>query len=349
MSAAGAGEADAVVPVEVYDVALLDLDGVVYTGPRAVPHASEALAGARKAGMVLAFVTNNASRTPEAVAAHLVELGVPAEASDVVTSAQAAARLVAERFPAGSRVLAVGAEGLVAALRERGLVPVASAADGPVAVVQGFGPAVDWGLLAEASYAVGAGLPWFASNADMTIPTDRGIAPGNGALVGVVRAATGAEPVVAGKPELPLHRESMLRTGARRPLVVGDRLDTDIEGAVAGGVDSLLVMTGVTDVAGVLGAPRGSRPTFVARDLRALLEPLPRGARSGGPTGVTADVVWSCGGWTVRVAGGDVVLSGEGEPYDALRAACPAVWEAVDAGGDVDVAAAAKTLAASGI
>lgn len=328
-----------VVPVEVYDVALLDLDGVVYTGRHAVPHAPESLAAARAAGMALAFVTNNASRTPEAVAAHLTEIGVPAEPSDVVTSAQAAARLVAERFPAGSPVLAVGGEGLVAALRERGLVPVSSAADGPVAVVQGFAPSVDWGLLAEASYAVGAGLPWIASNLDLTIPTERGIAPGNGALVGVVRAATGAEPVAAGKPELPLHRESMLRTGAQRPLVVGDRLDTDIEGAVAGGVDSLLVMTGVTDVRALLAAPENSRPTFVAADLRALPGELPRARREGDG--------WVCGGWAARVSGGELRMSGAGDPYDALRAACPAVWAA---GAErVDLDGAAKALAELGV
>ncbi|MEU8137992.1 HAD-IIA family hydrolase [Streptodolium elevatio] len=356
-------------PAEAYDVALLDLDGVVYTGQKAVPHAPEALERARGMGMALAYVTNNASRTPEAVAAHLTEIGVPADPSDVVTSAQAAARLVAERFPAGSAVLAVGGEGLVAALRERGLEPVSSAQDDPVAVVQGFAPTVDWALLAEASYAVGAGLPWIASNLDLTIPTERGIAPGNGALVGVVRAATGVEPVAAGKPELPLHRESMLRTKAKRPLVVGDRLDTDIEGAVNGGVDSLLVMTGVTDVPQLLAASPRMRPTYVAADLRALLAELPR------PTEAEdGDGAWVCGDCTARVDGGRLVLEGDGEPYDALRAACAAVWAASDATPEaasdaasdtasddaddapksseatgVDLSHAAKTLAALGL
>ncbi|WP_436789436.1 HAD-IIA family hydrolase [Yinghuangia sp. YIM S10712] len=335
------GLSEPVVPAEAYDVALLDLDGVVYTGQRAVPHAPEALERARAAGMTLAFVTNNASRTPEAVAAHLTEIGVPAGPTDVVTSAQAAARLVAERFPAGSPVLAVGGEGLVEALRERGLVPVVSAADEPVAVVQGFAPGVGWALLAEASYAVGAGAPWIASNLDLTIPTERGIAPGNGALVGVVRAATGAEPVVAGKPELPLHRESMLRTGAKRPLVVGDRLDTDIEGAVAGGVDSLLVMTGVTDVRALLAAPAQSRPTYVAADLRALLGPLPRAVPGAGGG-------WVCGGWCARVDGDGPELSGGGDAYDGLRAVCAAVWDAGGAAA-VDVDRAVKTVAGLGV
>lgn len=334
VGATGTGEAAFAAPgltAEDFDVALLDLDGVVYTGARAVPHAVEVLASVRRRGMALAFVTNNAARTPETVAGHLTELGVPAEPQDVVTSAQAAARVVAERVPEGSAVLVVGGEGLETALRERGLRPVRSAKDEPAAVVQGFAPDVDWSALAEATYAVAAGVPWVASNADLTIPTERGIAPGNGALVGVVRAATGVEPIVAGKPELPLHRETILRTGARRPLVVGDRLDTDIEGACNGGVESLLVLTGVTTAAGVLAAEPGRRPTFVAEDLRVLLGELPLARRDGD--------AWVCGGWSARVVDGAVDVSGGGERIDGLRAACAAAWE-----GDADTSGVAERL-----
>ncbi|MGH8826024.1 MAG: HAD-IIA family hydrolase, partial [Jiangellaceae bacterium] len=253
-----------------YDVALLDLDGVVYVGAEPVAHAPESLRAARVAGMHLAFVTNNAARTPEVVAEHLTSIGVNASSDEVVTSAQAAARVLDELLPAGSRVLVVGGDGLVAALAERGLTPVTSADADPAAVVQGFAPDVSWRLLAEGSYAVAAGLPWVASNVDRTIPTARGRAPGNGALVDAVRAATGREPVVAGKPEPPMHRETVLRTGARHPLVVGDRLDTDIEGANRAGVDSLLVFTGVTDPAELISAPPLLRPTYIGLDLRAL-------------------------------------------------------------------------------
>src|SRR5215467_9467198 len=121
-----------------YDVALLDLDGVVYIGADEVPGAAAALAAARREGMRLAFVTNNASRPPRTVAAHLSGLGIPATASEVITSAQAAAHHLAERLPAGSRVLVVGTTGLVEALTERGLVPVSTADDDPAAVVQGY-------------------------------------------------------------------------------------------------------------------------------------------------------------------------------------------------------------------
>ncbi|MEV4874010.1 HAD-IIA family hydrolase [Streptomyces syringium] len=310
---------------EAYDTALLDLDGVVYAGGEAIAHAVESLGTARDGGMHLAYVTNNAARTPETVAGHLTELGVPAEPSDVITSAQAVARLIADQLPAGSRVLVIGAEGLRVALRERGLVPVDSADDDPAAVAQGYGgPDMPWSRLAEASYAVARGLPWFASNTDLTIPSARGIAPGNGAAVQVVRIATGAEPQVAGKPLPPMHRETVLRTGAERPLVVGDRLDTDIEGAHVGGVDSLLVLTGVTTAAQLLAAPPEHRPTYVTEDLRGLLEPQPSVEAAGDG--------FRCGGWTASADGEALALDGDGDRIDALRALSAAAWTAAGEG-----------------
>ncbi|WP_112466506.1 HAD-IIA family hydrolase [Streptomyces triticisoli] len=306
---------------EAYDTALLDLDGVVYAGGNAIAHAVDSLATVRTGGMRLAYVTNNALRTPDAVAAHLTELGIPTQASDVVTSAQAAARLIADQVPQGARVLVIGGEGLRMALRERGLEPVESADDDPAAVVQGYGgPEMPWGRLAEASYAVARGVPWFASNTDLTIPSARGIAPGNGAAVEVVRIATGARPQVAGKPLPPMHRETILRTGAKRPLVVGDRLDTDIEGAFNGGVDSLLVLTGVTDGAQLLAAPPQHRPTYVDADLRGLLTGQPGITREGDG--------FRCGGWTAAAGAERLELTGDGEALDGLRALCAAAWTA---------------------
>jgi glycerol 3-phosphatase-2 len=305
-------------PARLYDAALLDLDGVVYVGPTAVPHAAEALAAARAAGMRLAFVTNNASRTPDKVAAHLRELGVPAQPDEVATSAQAAARLVAELVPAGSAVLVVGGEGLEEAIAGRGLRPVRAHDAEVAAVVQGFDPSVGWTQLAEGAFAVRAGVPWVASNTDLTIPTPRGIAPGNGTLVQVIRSTTGVEPIVAGKPELALHAESAERVGARHPLVVGDRLDTDILGANRAGADSLLVLSGVTDAAQLLAAPPDRRPTFLAADLRGLL-------RVHEPVRAGSDGV-SSGGWTAAVRDGRLELTGSGEPSEGLRAACVAWW-----------------------
>jgi HAD superfamily hydrolase (TIGR01450 family) len=315
---------------EVYDAALLDLDGVIYVGPHAVPHAADVLRTARAGGMRLAFVTNNAARTPDMVAEHLTRLGIPAEPSEVATSAQAAARLVAEIVPPGSAVLVVGGEGLEVALVERGLRPVFSADDDPKAVVQGYHPTVGWPLLAEGCYAVRRGLPWIASNTDLTIPTPRGIAPGNGTLVAVIRLATGRVPVVAGKPELPLHRESTERVDASRPLVVGDRLDTDIEGAVRAGTPSLLLLSGVTGPAELLAAPPERRPTYLAADLRGLLDTYP--ALAPEPDGR-----WTHAGWTARCGDGRLVLDGDGDLVDGLRLACVALWANPDSAPAVNV------------
>ncbi|NEA06301.1 HAD hydrolase-like protein, partial [Streptomyces sp. SID10116] len=224
------------------------------------------------------------------------------------------------------------------ALRERGLEPVESADDDPAAVVQGYGgPDMAWGRFAEACYAIARGVPWFASNTDLTIPSARGIAPGNGAAVEVVRIATGAEPQVAGKPLPPMHRETILRTGAERPLVVGDRLDTDIEGAFNGEVDSLLVLTGVTDGAQLLAAPPEHRPTYVDVDLRGML--------TGQPDVAPVDSGFGCGGWTASVRGDELVLDGEGEAVDGLRALCAAAWtEAGDGTCGIDAGKALSRL-----
>jgi glycerol-1-phosphatase len=304
-----------------YDVALLDLDGVVYLGSAPVAGAAEALREAAARGMRLAFVTNNASRTPAAIAAQLTRLGVPAAAGDVVTSGQAAARLLARRLPPGARVLVVGGNGLRIALRERGLRPVSAAAERPAAVVQGFSPDLSYALLAEGALAVTRGALYVATNADITLPTARGAEMGNGSLVQAIATATGHQPVVAGKPETPLHAEAVHRTGAKRPLVVGDRLDTDIEGAVRAGADSLVVLTGVSSPADVVLAPASRRPSYLAAGLAGLLEPHPGVTVTGGAA--------QCGGWTARRGNGDpkFSLTGSGEPIDGLRALCGAAWQ----------------------
>jgi glycerol-1-phosphatase len=303
-----------------YDAGLLDLDGVVYLGGTAIPGAAEALRKAAAAGMRLAYITNNAFRTPAAIAELLTSFGVQAGPADVVTSAQAAARVLAERLPSGAPVLVIGGNGLRMAVRERGLRPVSTAIDRPRAVVEGYSPDVSYPALAEGGLAVAAGALFVATNGDLTLPSSRGRQPGNGSLIQVIATATGVRPLVAGKPEPPLHRESILRTGAKHPLVVGDRLDTDIEAAHRVGVDSLLVLTGVTGPAEAVLAAPSQRPTYLAEDLTGLLEPQPE---------VTSqDGAFRCGGWTARLDGGQLELAGGGDRIDGLRALCAAAWTA---------------------
>ncbi|PZM97459.1 MAG: HAD family hydrolase, partial [Actinobacteria bacterium] len=262
-----------------------------------------------------ASAATTASRRAAEVAELLAGMGVPATAAQVLTSAGAAAALLAERFPAGTPVLVVGSPALHAEVRAVGLEPVDRADRDPRAVIQGYGPQVSWGELAEASVAIRAGALWVATNTDRTLPSPRGPLPGNGALVAALQAALGRDPdVIVGKPA-----PALFTTAARaasRPLVVGDRLDTDIEGAVRAGMDSLLVLTGVTGAVELLTAPTHRRPTYVAADLGGLFAPAET-LRVSGP---------ECGGWRATVDGPGLRLDGDGAVVDALRALCAAAW-----------------------
>ena len=322
-----------------YDVLLLDLDGVVYIGGTPIPGAPEALQQASADGAHLAYVTNNASRTPAAVAAMLTGMGVPAKAADVVTSAQAAARLLAEKLPPKAKVLVLGALALRLAIRERGLTPVSNAAENPQAVVQGYSPALGYGSFAEGGLAVRAGALFVGTNADSTIPSARGTAPGNGSLLQVIEHATGVKPEIAGKPEPPLHRESIIRTGAKRPLVIGDRLDTDIEAAYNADAHSLLVLTGVDTPRSAVLAPPHQRPTYIAENLDALLHPYPNVDRT--------DDGATCAGWTATAPTSDhgsLALTGDGQPIDGLRALAAAAWAVHDRQGALDAKQVADPL-----
>ena len=303
-----------------HDALLVDLDGTVYRGPEPVAHAVESLEAARERGVTISYVTNNASRSPAEVRDHLVELGLTLEEGDVVTSAQAGAAVLAERCPEGAAVLVLGTEALADELSVVGLRPVRAAADDPVAVVQGHSTTTGWAELAEAAIALSAGATWVACNVDVTLPSDRGLLPGNGSMVAALRTATDREPEVAGKPAAPLLQQAVDRVGAGRPLVVGDKLDTDIAGAHAIGADSLLVLTGVSTAAEVLAAAAGERPTYLSVDLSVLA--------AGGDDLEAARVGKDADGWTVSWDGDVADLSGEGDDVAALRALCAVVWEA---------------------
>ena len=294
-------------------------------GAEAVPHAVRALTEATRAGVHPSWVTNNAARSPADVAGQLRDLGLETGDDDVVTSAQAAADLLANALPPGARVLVVGTRSLGEELSRRGLVPVREATSDVVAVVQGHDPSTGWPQLAEAAVALRAGAVWVATNTDSTLPSPRGPLPGNGAMVAALQHATGRDPQVAGKPELPLFRTAVARTGAARPLFVGDRVDTDIAGAVRAGLASLLVLTGVADLDAALRAGPGERPAYVGADLRALHEPHP-------PVEVDGESS-RCAQASARWVNGAISVTGSGTP--ALRAACALAWAQADQGHPV--------------
>jgi glycerol 3-phosphatase-2 len=316
-------------PLDGVDVLLADLDGVVYTGPDALPYAVESINRAQES-LRVGYLTNNASRTDATVAAHLTELGLTVAAEDVVTSPQAAMVLLAGLVPAGSNILVVGGDGLVDELKKAGFLVTRSADDLPAAVVQGFAPEVGWTQLAEAAFALqgrpGADeIPWVATNTDWTIPQARGIAPGNGTLVSAVHTAIGRLPIVAGKPERAIFDAAVARFDAANPLFIGDRLDTDILGANRAGMPSALVMTGIDRAKQVLAAPVDSRPSYLLGDLRELFDPYPvavtRTEKRSGDTLVTvADAV-------VRVRSNVVRVEKPGTTsIDLLRAGAAAIW-----------------------
>lgn len=311
-------------PLDGVDVVLADLDGVVYAGPGALPHAVDSLNRAQSEGRRLGYITNNASRTDATMAEHLSSLGLRVSADDIVTSPQAAMRLMRDLVPAGSTLLVIGGEGLVVEVEKAGFVVTRSAEDSPAAVVQGFAPEVGWAQLAEAAYALATpveegGIPWVATNTDWTIPQARGIAPGNGTLVSAVHTAVGRLATIAGKPERPIFDEAVTRTGATKPLFIGDRLDTDIQGARAADMASLLVLTGIDRPKQVLAAPPSQRPDYIVADLRQLFEPYPATIVKGERTRV--------GDAVVEIDGVDLRIVSEGaRQIDLLRAGAAAIW-----------------------
>ncbi|MCS5723373.1 HAD-IIA family hydrolase [Herbiconiux sp. CPCC 203407] len=315
---------ETVLPLDGIDTVLADLDGVVYQGPAAIPFAAESLARAVAAGIRTGYVTNNASRTDAQVAEHLSSFGLSVAAEDVVTSPQAAMRILATLVEPGATVLVVGGEGLTSEVEKAGLVVTRAAADGPAAVVQGFAPEVGWKQLAEASFALhDPAVHWVATNTDWTIPVAGGIAPGNGTLVSAVHTAVGRLPVVAGKPEVAIFEEAVARFGATASSAafLGDRLDTDTKGAKRAGLRAIHVLTGIDRAKQLLAAPVDCRPDFILEDLRQLFEeyPVTETSKDGTETSVGSAVVRMKGHVVRIVKPGDT-------PVDLVRAGSAAIW-----------------------
>jgi len=305
--------------IDNFDSLFLDLDGVVYRGSKAIPGAVEAINRAQQMGRKIGYITNNASRTQQSIADQLVGFGLEATPDQIIGSAAAGVKLLAKKVPAGASVLVVGGEGLIKEVELAGFRRVEKAAENPQAVIQGFSPSVSWPDLAEASYAIQNGAIWVATNQDWTIPLEQGIAPGNGTLVGAVHTAVGILPEFAGKPFRPIFDAALDQLGATRPLMIGDRLDTDIKGAHAAGIASASVMTGVIGNKELLGAKSDERPSYVLNDLADLFEsyPEPSATKHGVRVGKSQ----------VELLGDRVMLT-DGHPDDiaTLRAATNLIW-----------------------
>lgn len=313
-----------------YDAVFADLDGVVYEGGKAIPHAIPALERVSELGLKLAFVTNNSSRKPATIADQIAGYGLKVSEDQVVSSGQTGVELLSTLIPAGSKVLVVGGEGLRTYTQEAGFTLVEDSTDKPAAVIQGFSPDVGWNHLSEAAYSIQNGAKWVATNQDWTIPQERGIAPGNGTLVSAVHTAVGQLPLVAGKPEVAIFNTAIRRTNALRPLFVGDRIDTDILGANRSGIDSLLVLTGISGAKELLAVKSDSQPTYVVADLRELHLPYeqPKRTKYG----------FKLRGAEVELLGNKVrVITGDPKSIDVLRCACQVIWNSGKAIHALDV------------
>ena len=320
---------------ETYQLALLDLDGVVYRGKNPVEYAAASIRAAEQAGMTIEYTTNNSSRFQSVVAEQLRGFDLDVEPWQVITSSVVAARMVAKAVPAGARVMVLGAEHLHDQVRRNGLTIVDGPEDKPDAVIQGWYPDMTWQMMANVSFAVEAGATYFVTNRDLTIPRELGIAPGCGSMIQAVINATGIEPVAsAGKPESYMYDEARELNAAggndlvskEASIAIGDRLDTDIEAGNRGGYDSLAVLTGVTNPTELLLAPAHLRPTFVATDLRDLNVVHPEPIETG-------ENRWQCAGAEAWMDAGELKVS---DPTDinALRAALCLMWQYVDNGHD---------------
>ena len=303
-----------------YDSLFLDLDGVVYLGQEAVTNAVEAINRAQKTHTI-GYITNNSSRTPMTIAEQLRGFGLEVEPSQIVGSARAGAKLLSQRIPAGSKVLVVGGEGLRYECEQVGFEVVGSAKDKPVAVIQGFAPDISWKELAQASFAVQNGAIWIATNQDWTIPLESGIAPGNGTLVGAVHTAVGILPDFAGKPFRPIFDQAFEQLGVTKPLMIGDRIDTDIRGANAVGIDSACVLTGIATRKELIGAKSEDRPTFILSDLAELFLDYPKHKQTKHGVQVGKSLV-------ENLANKVRLIDGKPDSIDSLRAATSVVWGA---------------------
>jgi 4-nitrophenyl phosphatase len=223
---------------------ILDLDGVIYRGREVVPGAPEFIADLRRAGIPFIYLTNNSSTPPDKVAARLAGMGIPATAGEVLTSAEVAAAEVSQAVQ-GRRVLLIGEEGIRVALLRSGFTLVENYCDADVVVV-GIDRQATYARLREAALAIRRGAPFFATNTDSTLPTEAGLTPGAGAIVGFLVIATDVQPVVFGKPSPNVfwHALRALGTEAQATAVIGDRGETDILGGQRAGIRTIGVLSG---------------------------------------------------------------------------------------------------------
>lgn len=316
------------------DAVLFDLDGVVYHGPEPIPGAVEGINALHEKSIPVNYVTNNATRTAEVVAEHISTLGISTSPAEVTTSAVVLAQRLAKKFGSGAPIYLVGATGLALALESEGLRVTDTLDDGPVAIAQGLDPEITYQRIVRACEAIESGLEWWATNPDFSMVGPRSRVPGNGAFIAMLSGLTGAQPTIVGKPSPHMMEYAATRLGAHRPLMVGDRLDTDIEGGNAAGFDTALVLTGVHDIHDALRAHPALRPTYILPSLRSLGRLLADSAHEASqPTAAESTSAESA---DCRIIDGALQL-GDATRAEAsdVQLALRLAWEATDRGLEV--------------
>lgn len=314
---------------EASDYLFLDLDGVCYRGSAPVENAPEGIELAKANGNEAAYITNNSMASPPSVATKLGTVGISATPEEIYTSSRTGVAQILEKIPAGSKVLALGAEGLFYELDKVDLEVVSSADDNPDAVLQGLNKDLSWRELSEAALAIRAGALYVATNLDATLPLERGQYLGCGSMVEAVVNATGVQPLSSGKPAPDMYRLAMKETGAQNPICVGDRLDTDIAGANAADLLSLHVLTGVNTARDIMLSADHERPTFLGLDMLDLNIQIPNVEQDGDD--------WVCGESRVRLDGQTIWVNGSTMTtstlgLNAYRALVGAIWHLIDTG-----------------
>lgn len=243
---------------------LLDLDGTVYRGNQPIPGAVRFMEHLREQNIPYLFLTNNSSTTPDKVADCLSHMGIPAKSNEVYTTSMAIAAYLKAHVQPGARIYAIGEEGLLQELKQGGY---RLTEDRPDYVVVGIDRTFSYEKLAIAAKAIRDGARFLATNSDAALPTEHGLAPGNGSLVAAIAVASGSQPIVVGKPEALIVDYALQHLGTTKSetLIVGDNLHTDILAGINSEVDSLLVLTGYSTRADLEGF-RG-KPTYVADHL----------------------------------------------------------------------------------
>jgi 4-nitrophenyl phosphatase len=248
--------------------AIIDMDGVLWAGETPLPGLLEFFHTLRTRAIPFVLATNNSSSTADQYVAKLARLGVRVAPDEVLTSGLATALyLRGQANGSGGRVFAIGESGVRQCLTEQGFTLLDLFDVRADYVVCGMDRALSWDKLATATLNVRAGARLVGTNPDTSFPTERGIVHGNGAILAALQAATGTAPVIVGKPEPIMYQQAMLRLGAApaHTVAIGDRLETDILGAVRAGIRSLLVLTGIAARADLAGLDYS--PTWVMNGL----------------------------------------------------------------------------------